>query len=276
MDLPPLPAIPDEHGKTPTTAPAKLSAGGSIHLAEMAWAPKPATRPANSDVGAMDTNKSTKWVQSGDGRTTQVSQRTCGTTQPVHPDKLPATGYAPAKSEDLFGWKKNGGEGRIIVIDLAKLNAGDPRMNIVVHDNDVINVPMLEQGEFYVMGEVQRPGVYSLTGRKVTIKMAIAAAGNLGEMAWPKNAVLIRRLGDQQEQMIPINVADIFEGKKADIYLKANNVVAVGSNAASPFLAVIRNAFRLTYGFGFIYDRNFGEDYDPTTPPNAGQEFRHW
>jgi hypothetical protein len=27
----------------------------------------------------------------------------------------------------------------------------------------------------------------------------------------------------------------------------------------APFLFVIRNSFRFTYGFGFVYDRNFAD-----------------
>jgi protein involved in polysaccharide export with SLBB domain len=193
----------------------------------------------------------------------------------VSPSGLPGATSQPG--EDVFGWKKLGGEGRIIAIDVSKLNAGDSRMNIIIQDNDVITIPLLEQGEFYIMGEVARPGVYSLTGRKVTVKMAIAAAGNLGPFAWPKNAMLVRRLNDQQEQMIPLNVEDIFLGKKPDIYLKANDVIAVGTNWSCPFLAVIRNAFRLTYGFGFIYDRNFAAGYpDPNKPDTVSNRFGRW
>jgi hypothetical protein len=28
------------------------------------------------------------------------------------------------------------------------------------------------------------------------------------------------------------------------------------------FLAAFRNAFRITYGFGFLYDRNYAPDQD--------------
>jgi hypothetical protein len=31
----------------------------------------------------------------------------------------------------------------------------------------------------------------------------------------------------------------------------------VGTNAFQPFVASFRNAFRITYGFGFLYDRNY-------------------
>lgn len=292
-DLPPLPDIPttDKPKTTPASTPATGTGddlrnalpSATVHprLAEMAWTPLPASKPAkDSDVSRLETGKSTKWVQSSGGKSTQVPQSAGVAGNPsgqgagkVTPGNLPESTTQPG--EDIFGWKKIGGEGRVIAIDLAKLNAGDARMNIVLQSNDVIQVPLLEQGEFYIMGEVQRPGVYSLTGRKVTIKMAVAAAGNLGPMAWPRNCMLIRRLNDQQEQMIPINIEEIFLGKKPDIYLKANDVVAVGTDIVSPFIAVIRNAFRFTYGFGFIYDRNFAEGLDPNVPVNS-KRFTRW
>ena len=33
----------------------------------------------------------------------------------------------------------------------------------------------------------------------------------------------------------------------------------VGTNALAPFVAALRGAFRITYGFGFLYDRNFAD-----------------
>ena len=162
---------------------------------------------------------------------------------------------------------------RVIAINLPRLNNGDPRMNIIIRDNDIIQVPMVDSGEFYVMGEVSRPGVYSLTNRKITVKMAIAAAGNLGSMAWPENAMLIRRIGDNEEQLIPLNVEAIAMGSEPDLFLKADDVLAVGTSAASTFFLVVKNAFRMTYGFGFIYDRNFA---DAATSGMNSMRFTRW
>ena len=43
------------------------------------------------------------------------------------------------------------------------------------------------------------------------------------------------------------------------MYIKKDDVIRVGTHAVAPLLATIRNSFRLTYGFGFVYDRNFGD-----------------
>jgi protein involved in polysaccharide export with SLBB domain len=148
-------------------------------------------------------------------------------------------------------------------------------MNIVMRNNDIIHVPSLDMGEFYIMGEVSRPGVYSLTGRQITMKMAVAAAGNLNGLAWPENSLLIRRIGGNQEQFIPLNLESIFKGEDPDLFLKPNDVIAVGTEVRASFFAVIRNAFRLTYGFGFIYDRNFSDPRSPDATPTSTR-FTRW
>jgi hypothetical protein len=190
--------------------------------------------------------------------------------RPAMPPTLPTSERekpTQPSSEDLFGWKgmDKSEKSRIIAVNLDKLKTGDPRMNIIVRNQDIVQIPSIQVGEFYIMGEVSRPGVYSLTGRLITVKQALAAAGNLGDLSWPENSILIRRIGQNQEQIIPLNLEAICRGDEPDVYLKADDVLAVGTDVRAPFLAVLRNAFRLTYGFGFIWDRNFA---DPlfTTP----------
>jgi hypothetical protein len=44
------------------------------------------------------------------------------------------------------------------------------------------------------------------------------------------------------------------------LYLKSDDQVMVGTIIWAPFVAAIRNGFRITYGFGFLYDRNYFEE----------------
>ena len=216
-------------------------------------------------------------------------------TQPVAPAAPPeeappaARPQAPARAEgpperkppreveqeDPFGWKKANKTdmARIIAIDLRKLHDGDPRMNVVIRDNDIIQVPYLPVGEFYVTGEVLRPGVYSFPSRRITVKQALSAAGNVGPLAWPENSLLIRRIGNNQEQIIPLDAEAIFRGEEPDFFLKPDDVIAVGTDPRAMFYAVMRNAFRMTYGFGFIYDRNFS---DPRLITPTSTRFTRW
>jgi len=230
-----------------------------------------ATRPEGPD-DLLGAERTYKWVFDAEGRLIRVPQDAPAASQPsgegaatVRPaGEPPVTIKGGPDTEDItdpFGWQEASpsGTSRIIAIDLERLRQGDSRMNVVIRDRDVVHVPQLTVGEFYITGEVLRPGVYSLTGRRVTIKQAIAAAGALGPLAWPENSILIRRVGNSEEQMLPINIEKIFTGETPDIFLKPNDVIAVGTDFRAPFYAVVRNAFRMTYGFGFIYDRNFAD-----------------
>jgi len=99
--------------------------------------------------------------------------------------------------------------------------------------------------------------VYSLTGRKITLRQAVISAGMLDQLAVPGRCSITRRVENNKEVVARVDLEKIFAGQEPDIYLKADDMVEVGTNAVAPFLAASRGAFRLTYGFGFLYDRNY-------------------
>lgn len=148
---------------------------------------------------------------------------------------------------------------RIIEVPLKDLLAGDPRYNLVIRPYDLISVPPGSVGEYYMMGNVARTGAYDITGRRLTVKEAVAAAGGFGPLAWPSRADLVRRVSQDEEQIIQLDLDAIFAGTAPDFYLKPNDILNVGTTPAAVFLAVLRNAFRFSYGFGFVYDRNFAD-----------------
>jgi hypothetical protein len=67
----------------------------------------------------------------------------------------------------------------------------------------------------------------------------------------------VRRIGTNREVCVRINLGSILAMDTPDIYLKPNDVVYVGTHFIAPFLSAVRNSFRLTYGAGFLYDRNY-------------------
>lgn len=166
----------------------------------------------------------------------------------------PGTGMTP---EESLAAATGLSTPRVIRIPIDKLKEGDPRYNIVIRPGDVIHVPNIVPGEFYMYGHVGRPGVYSLTGRKVTLKQALAAAGGLDSVAIPRKCDLVRRIGPNQEVTVMVDLTRIFDGEQPDIFLKPNDFINVGTDAVAPFLAVTRNAYRASYGWGFVYDRNY-------------------
>ena len=293
----PLPELPPEAppATKPATKPAPEKGGNDeLRRLEKILEGGPATQPSveaakqaeilgftetatggtsNNNGAAGNAARRTKWIYS-DGRWIRVEEEAPPATRPsgegllpVRPAEKPPEereALAPRKEagpKDPYGWRdiEKADMARIIAINLPKLKAGDPRMNVVIRNNDVIQIPTLEVGEFYVGGDVIRPGVYSLTGRQVTVKQAVTAAGNISPIGWPENSILIRRIGDFQEQVMALNIESIFRGEEPDIYLRPDDMIVVGSDVRAPFWAVVRNAFRMTYGFGFIWDRNFAD-----------------
>jgi len=161
-------------------------------------------------------------------------------------------------------------ETRLIRIPTDKLLAGDPRYNIVIKPGDSIFVPVDIVGEFCIMGNVNRTGYIPLTGRPMTLKQAIAAAGGLGPLAWPKRCEVIRRIGRKKEEIVMVDLDKIASGEQPDFFIKPHDLINVGTHATARWRAILRNAFRATYGFGFVYDRNFADrDFYTSRPiPN--------
>jgi polysaccharide export outer membrane protein len=149
---------------------------------------------------------------------------------------------------------------RVIEIDSRRLMEGDATQNIVVRPGDVIRVPIPRSGNIFVGGAIARPGTYSLPGEKtLTLKQLVISAGGLSPVGIPERVDLTRRIDEDTEAIVRLNLRSIFEGVQPDIYLKPDDTINVGTNLPAPFLAVIRNSFRMTYGFGFLLDRNFSD-----------------
>jgi len=150
-----------------------------------------------------------------------------------------------------FEWEQigtGGVETRVIEIPVDKFQSGDPRYNIVIRSGDSIYVPVDIIGEFYITGNVNRQGAIPLTGRPMTLKMAIAAAGGLGPLAWPQRCEVIRRLGKDREEIVMVDLDKIFSGEQPDFFIKVNDLINVGTHPTSRWRAVLRNAFRLLTG----------------------------
>jgi len=155
--------------------------------------------------------------------------------------------------------RESGGGTRLIKIPADRLLAGDSRYNIVIKPGDTIHVPVDIVGEFCIMGNVNRTGYIPITGRPMTLKMAIAAAGGLGPLAWPRRCEVVRRIGRKKEEIVMVDLDKIASGEQPDFFIRPNDLINVGTHPTSRWRAILRNAFRATYGFGFVYDRNFAD-----------------
>jgi protein involved in polysaccharide export with SLBB domain len=159
---------------------------------------------------------------------------------------------------------------RIIEVPTGPLLKGAAQYNIVIRPGDVISVPGPDLGLVYIGGPgIARPGVYQMpqVGR-LTLKQAIISAGGLSAVGIPERVDLTRRIGDDREATIRLNMRAIFESTQPDLFLKPDDQVNVGTHFWAQPAAIIRNGFRMTYGFGFLLDRNFGNDVFGAPPVN--------
>jgi len=148
---------------------------------------------------------------------------------------------------------------RVIRVPTQKLANGDARYNIVIRPGDVIRVPPAPSGTVYIGGQISRAGSYNMQDR-LTLTSAIIAAGGLSQTAVPERVDIRRIVGTDMQGIVRVNLRAIHEGTHPDIYLRANDQINIGTNFWATPLAILRNGFRISYGFGFLVDRNFGTD----------------
>ena len=235
----------------------------------------PASVPATESRYVFDTQKQ-EWVYVSAGSAGPASPDV-GLATPNSPDGA-ITGPAAFASEarPLKKGKDfrlpNGKRTRVILVDWAKLQQGDLTQNVLVRPGDKIHVES-DIGVVYIDGEIARPGVYNLPPiGELTLSRLVSAAGGLGQIAIPQRVDLIRKIAPDREAAIRVNLAAIRNKAEPDIVMRADDHIIIGTNFFATPLAVIRNGFRMTYGFGFLIDRNFGNDvFGP--PPFSQQNF---
>jgi protein involved in polysaccharide export with SLBB domain len=268
---PPVEEQPENPASFLTTAGLTPSPGINAGAQESGPASQPPTREELADL--ISRGAQTRPTSRGAGPAEEpafppiIFDPATGRVLEAPPEAPPAQPTPPPEPaerelEQPFDWENVEQiplEQRVIAIDLTELRAGNPRYNLVVRNHDVINVPA-DTGVFYVMGEVNRPGVYAFGGREITVKQALAICGGFAYLAWPQRCELIRREPGTDKQVTrTVNLDAIFAGLEDDFYLRDDDVLNVGTHLVAPFLFVIRNSFRFTYGFGFVYDRNFAD-----------------
>jgi len=67
---------------------------------------------------------------------------------------------------------------------------------------------------------------------------------------------VIRRIGADKEVFVRVDLERIFEGRQPDVFLKANDVVQVGTDWVSAIFGGYSRCFPGSrMAFGFLYDR---------------------
>jgi len=120
--------------------------------------------------------------------------------------------------------------GEVIVSDI--IEALNPADNIQILPYDVITVP--RSRIVYVMGEVRKPGGFTLDQRNsVPILQVLAMAEGLTPAAAKKKTIIMRQEpGSDRRSEIPLDLGKVMNGKDANIMLQADDILFVPNSVA--------------------------------------------
>jgi polysaccharide export outer membrane protein len=142
-----------------------------------------------------------------------------------------AGGFKESASDEIFVLRDGEkGETISIAINLDDLMInGNPKLNIPLQPNDVINVPVDKLMSVYVFGAVRNPGKIEVKmSKNITLLQAVGNAGGLADGA-RKSGIRLKRKDRKTgaETQIKINLGDIIKGKRRDIELQEGDVIII-------------------------------------------------
>ncbi len=115
-----------------------------------------------------------------------------------------------------------------VTIDLDDLLVrGDPRVNVPIFANDLINVPVTVEITVYCLGEVGKPGALGFkSNERISVLTAIAHAGGLTDRASKK--ILVKRVAPADGRTeVTVDYNKILAGKEPDLELRQGDVIVV-------------------------------------------------
>jgi polysaccharide biosynthesis/export protein len=131
------------------------------------------------------------------------------------------------RDQPLAGPAGQGGNTTIKRLSVDKIQAGNAAENIPVLAGDTVFVVSRDENNFFVFGEVKKPGSYPLE-RETNILEGITIAGGFTDKASPSRTRVIR-VGTTGQQVLEIDMNDIIKRGQRDkaVRLQANDVVVV-------------------------------------------------
>jgi polysaccharide export outer membrane protein len=122
----------------------------------------------------------------------------------------------------------NGLSGRLEVSTDDLLTRSDPRWNVPIYPNDVINVPAQVLVRIFVLGEVRIPGAVEMSSDdRITLLSVLAKAGGLTDRASRGTVRIKRRGAGGKDVELSVPYRRILSGKEPDPVLSPNDVVIV-------------------------------------------------
>jgi polysaccharide export outer membrane protein len=116
-----------------------------------------------------------------------------------------------------------------IAVDLDDLLLrADPRVNLPLFANDLVNVPSAVEVIVYCLGEVARPGALTFKStERITLLSAISRAGGLTDRAAKKILVKRAATATAPAAEIEVDYKRILAGKAPDVDLRQGDVIVI-------------------------------------------------
>ncbi|PYM53809.1 MAG: hypothetical protein DMD79_25685 [Candidatus Rokuibacteriota bacterium] len=127
--------------------------------------------------------------------------------------------------------KPHDGEAQPLQVDLVTMVKSGDTNSVMIEPGDVVYVP--EENTFYVTGEVEKRGAFTLK-RDTTLSKAITEAGGATKRAASNRITVVRTLpSGEKKEITGINLDAVMKGDhKADLKLQAQDVVVVSPDGA--------------------------------------------
>ena len=134
------------------------------------------------------------------------------------------------------------------------LDSVNPSLNIELHGGEVVRVP--QAGRVLVVGDVERPGYYFITGSsESSIMKAVALSGGLGQRPGHVAYIYRKEGGSGGQNEIPVQLKKIMARKSPDVSLEANDMLYIPNAHEHGLSPAVLNAILAGVGIGatFLY-----------------------
>jgi polysaccharide export outer membrane protein len=111
----------------------------------------------------------------------------------------------------------------------ALIDDADPTLNLALSGGEEIRVP--EVGKIYIMGNVKKPGSFSVQdGSDTTIMQVLALAEGLMPYSSDKGFIYRREANGGTKTEIPVSLDKIMKRQAPDVILTANDILYIPEN----------------------------------------------
>lgn len=102
-------------------------------------------------------------------------------------------------------------------------------MEYIIDPQVTVQLVASHSQKIFVVGDVNTPGIYEMT-RRMTVTEALARAGYLTKYGDKKKIHVLRMQPDGNTAAMPLNMREVEQGKRQDLYLVPGDTIVVPGN----------------------------------------------